>query len=91
MNLDTEKVIAEQTKIANEKLIEVMKNDMRTLNLPYEKLYEQNAMVGEDMRSRAMVNYHKIFELQSKIGVEEHVIKEKDRQIMQHKRQIDRI
>ena len=34
------------------------------------QLYEQNAMIGEDMRSRAMVNHLKIFELTKKINTE---------------------
>ncbi len=47
-----------------------MKQEIKEVQKPFVQLYEQNAMIGEDMRSRAMVNHLKIFELTKKINTE---------------------
>ena len=40
---------------------------MRKVTLPYIHLLEQNAMIGEDIRSHAMVNFNKRAVLQAEI------------------------
>ena len=49
-----------QFSISKEKFIDRLKNELNTVEARFHKLINENNMVGEDYRSQAVLNLHKV-------------------------------
>ena len=54
--LNTQKEILKQMEMTKKEYINKLKKELDTIELRYQHLLNENAMIGEDFRSRAMAN-----------------------------------
>ena len=59
------------------------------MSVPYEQLLCQNAMIGEDIRSRAMLTMERVYELQAIIQDHQHIVTHKDRELSKRQSRLE--
>ena len=71
---------------SKKKIVQLYKNEIDTIVAPYEQVYERNAMVGEDLRSRAWENYETILRKNIEIARLNRIIQKAKEELCRTKR-----